>query len=582
MPVSVRALVVLVLLCLAACSRPPTLLVTVTALPAQAKSLAVSLAIKSESGALTPTTQALTPYELPNTTVGQTDFVLRLPLPSDATLLLGVAAFAGPSGQGCLLGLGNVSHPYQTTLQDDSVTVAIATYSERESSGCQGTPRIIEVTPTALPSTGGETLRVIGWGFVPGTHIVLNGTTLETQYVSSGQLEAAIPPSPRFVAAPLEVALPDGTRLPYSGLRYLARSVAFTPQTSIAVPDSAFRSVVADIDGDQRPDLIFYSSAFSFEYRVIIAHQRAPLQFTTEDLPTGGDVGALQALDIDRDGDIDLVAISSDGQALRTFKNDGSGQFTMKEDALTILAATFDCVDLDGDGAPEVVLLEDPSGTSQVMQILRNDGNGRFDPAQAKVTDLSMIFGAVALVGLDYDRNGRADLWFWNSDGVGILMNPETSPPADDGGALLIETYNLDPLYSLTDLDGDKIPDLLSSGFDYVPVVFLSNSNPPWVEQGFRPACPEASYAVADLDGDELPDAVFGCTIRGELRFLKQLSTRRFLASSQAPAVPLPTGSDYVSDLRLVDLDADGKPEIIFNASQSSTSDYHVFHNVSK
>ena len=49
--------------------------------------------------------------------------------------------------------------------------------------------------------------------------------------------------------------------------------------------------------------------------------------------------------------------------------------------------------------------------------------------------------------------------------------------------------------------------------------------------------------------------------------------------------MPLPAATEEVYTMRLADLDADGKPELVFSGGDSSGSgptNYYVFHNVSQ
>ncbi len=576
----------LLLLCPGACSRPSTLKVTVTGVPAQSGSLSVSLALVNEGEAPVLPEAALAPYELPQPAADMSSFVLRLPLQSDATLLLGVAAFSLSGGSGCVLGLGNASHPYRTAVLDDEVTIALTPQSEDAGAGCTGSPRIVSVTPTALAPAGGEKLQVQGWGFTPGARILLNGEALETQYVSAGLLQATTPASARLMAVPLTVELPGGARASYRDLRYIAKAISFSPLTTFTVPDSDHKVAVADLDGDRRPDLIFYPFANSGDNKTIIAFQRAPLQFTVETPDSMQDLDGLVAVDLDRDGDIDLAAMSGDQQTLKLYFNDGRGNFTLKTQPLSATELAWLCTDLNGDGAPEIAFLDDGSGSSQVLYTLTNDGKGNFAAPGETMTRLTQTQGVYSLAAIDYDVDGHVDLLILDVDLFTVLLNPGAGLPADDGAAVVVQlSDSLGSSFSIQDLDGDEINDLLATDLGGIPLVFLSRSNPPRARKGLRPACESFTYTAGDLDGDGLPETAFGCDYRTEIRFQHQLPSHALVTSTQAPPLSYEADDTFVFDLELADLDGDGRRDLLFGITPNYTDDptqYRVYRNVSQ
>jgi hypothetical protein len=580
----------LLLLCLSTCSRPPTLRVQVTSLPTLSRSLAISLVQQGSSGELLAATmESLPPYDLPQPTPDQTDFVLRLwlPMATEPTLRLGVAAFSQAGGSGCVLGLGQTALPFTGSPLDETVTVSLAEQSDPAQPACASGPRIIAVSPASLSIRGGETLVVTGWGFQPGARLVLNGVALETRYVSAGQLEATSPSAPRFAEARLQVELPDGTSLRHTGLRYLASQIGFAQQAVLPIDDVEYALDVADLDGDQRPDLLFYPTPYSSTPKTLVAYQRSPLTFTVEQLPTlTSGLRGLMAIDLDLDGDTDLVTLGLMGRTIRVLKNDGLANFSVQSYTLAagLEARSFACVDLDGDRAPELILLTAGGTPAQALRTLRNPGSGDFDLALATVTNLDSLPMADTLLGADYDLNGQPDLWIVTASEIHVLQNPGATPPANPQNMALLEVDDLGSPRLVKDFDGDKHPDVLGEGFD--TTVLLSGSNPRWTPRIFRKACPANAYAFADLDGDDLPDAASACYSTSEVRFsLQRATSQRFTSDNKAPAMPLPMGTDAVYQMQFHDVDGDGRPDLILSADTSSgpsLANYHVFRNISQ
>ena len=89
---------------LLSCSRDPTLLVTVDALPSKAMSLQVEVTHGGFAAV-----KDLDPYDLPSPTPGSTTFLLRLPGGFSGDVGVSVGAFDQAGGLGCLVGTGHTS-----------------------------------------------------------------------------------------------------------------------------------------------------------------------------------------------------------------------------------------------------------------------------------------------------------------------------------------------------------------------------------------------------------------------------------------------------------------------------------------
>jgi hypothetical protein len=255
-PAALKLVVVAALVGLGACSRPPTLLVTVTGVPPGAASLAVFLAKQGDSSDFVAPQQDLHPYDLPAPAAAQVTFVLRMPEATAAQLLVSVAAFSQPAGLGCALRSGSAGHAFQPSFLDDSVTVDLG--PDLGDTGCQGSPRILAASPALLHGRGGDTLTVKGWGFRPGSQLVLDGVPLTTIYRSAAALEAVVPPAVHFGLVPLSVQVPGQPESSYRGLRYVADAVAFMSQGPVPVA-AALRGILVG-DGSRT---IFASSVLA-------------------------------------------------------------------------------------------------------------------------------------------------------------------------------------------------------------------------------------------------------------------------------------------------------------------------------
>jgi Ca2+-binding RTX toxin-like protein len=234
------------------------------------------------------------------------------------------------------------------------------------------------------------------------------------------------------------------------------------------------------------------------------------------------DIGALSApafLDLDGDGDLDLMSGNPDGTLL-AFENDG-GVFT----ALVGAANPFDGVDLDDGTAPTGVDL---------------DGDG----------DLDLVVG-----------NRYGALWLFQNDG-GVFV--EQIGAADPFAFLDVDDYSTP---ALVDLDGDGDLDLVSGdgsgalfafendGVPFTPLVGAAN---PFagVDVGAYSA-----PASVDLDGDGDLDLVIGDGSGALVAFENDGGAFTALTGAANPFDGVDVG-DY-STPAFVDLDGDGDMDVV-------------------
>jgi len=133
--------------------------------------------------------------------------------------------------------------------------------------------------------------------------------------------------------------------------------------------------------------------------------------------PSGSDL-SLRAVDVDGDTDLDMVGLFA-GQSFKWFENtDGLGTFGGTLDIVDLIesCSRFDIADVDTDGLPDIVILEDPD--DEVVMI-RNLGGGVFS-APIPLGGLGAETGGVRVAEITGD--GFPDLVFTLTylDGVGI------------------------------------------------------------------------------------------------------------------------------------------------------------------
>lgn len=137
---------------------------------------------------------------------------------------------------------------------------------------------------------------------------------------------------------------------------------------------------------------------------------------------TGGAVIGVAAGDVDGDGSIDYVAAVkslASGSVIQVALGRGDGTFEAPSSyppGIYISPSDFDLVDVDADGAPDLVYLQ---GCPTVRL---NAGDGTFGP-QICSTDPSGRIGGVAQVVADLDEDGLVDLATGDASGGHVTVS---------------------------------------------------------------------------------------------------------------------------------------------------------------
>jgi hypothetical protein len=309
--------------------------------------------------------------------------------------------------------------------------------------------------------------------------------------------------------APLQVLLNDGNA------RFHADPTR-VPQTTHDHEEAA----LADLDGDDDLDLAIVSED-DRAAELWLNDGRGRFTIAAFDAASAAVGNGIIAVDVDSDGDRDLVTANADGD--RLLRNDGRAGFTHDRDALPPVDGISQDViagDVDGDGDADLVF-----GKENGARLLLNDGNGRF--ALAPVAQWPALADETRKVGLgDVDADGDLDVY---------LANTRFSrPQADAQDRLLLN----DGRGRFSDVTATQLPTDTQNGFH---------------------------GDLHDLDGDGdldllSADVVFGAPQPSPVRALLNDGTGRFAA---APASLWPTTiRGPLFDSVMLDVDGDGRAEL--------------------
>lgn len=210
---------------------------------------------------------------------------------------------------------------------------------------------------------------------------------------------------------------------------------------------------VVDLDGDSDSDIVAAGSTFD---EVFWFKNDGSESFTKTAIGSFTDAREALPIDLDEDGDIDLVAVAADsGDKVVWFDNDGSESFTQRSiDASANGALAVDVIDMDGDGDLDVV-----AGLYTDADIKWYDNNGS-ETFTEKTVELS--FSAVdAVDAIDLDEDGDVDIIATGLDGVSWFSNNGTESFTESA----IDATNTSmQSVQVIDLDGDSDLDVVVSG----------------------------------------------------------------------------------------------------------------------
>jgi enediyne biosynthesis protein E4 len=318
----------------------------------------------------------------------------------------------------------------------------------------------------------------------------------------------------------------------------------------------------ADVSADGRPDLFVgtFADRPDEEYRHRGATGAAPdavlrlgdQVFEPAEFPEvyGRTSGAVFA-DLDGDGELDLVVARNPREGERqtapttVYRNRGNGSFEPVDDSgidPALGGRSVGVLDYDGDGLLDLFIVEDiyQGGSSRLY---RNLGDFRFEDATA-AAGLPLDIHGLGLATGDVNRDGWTDLFVGGSNRLFVG-------------------------------DGTGFTEVTSDVFE-------------WDSYGDEDLV--AGAVFGDVNRDGWPDLVVGHHYNSTVDFGEQVPVRLYLNQTATPGdvpeftdvteaaglVGLPTKAP---DVRLVDLDNDGWPDLVTTASADHGTGPAVFRH---
>ena len=460
---------------------------------------------------------------------------------------------------------------------------AIFTFSP--ASGAAGT--VVTLSGTNFSSTAAS--NIVYFGAVQAMVVTASVTNLVV----------TVPASATF--APISVTVSGLTAygnqpfMPtFSGNGSGISASSFAPIQNLTAGNGPIKVVIADIDGDGKPDLVVANTYghnisifrnISTNGSLSAASFLPPVTLTT---PSGTESPTyIEVADVDGDGKLDIIAADFGDNLVSIWRNTStpgsisSNSFSARVDFVTgTQPYSIEVGDIDGDGKPDLLVANYGDGTVSILRNTSVVGSLTTNSFAPKVDFVTGGGCGIVAVG-DLDDDGKPDVVTANnlSNTVSLLRNISSPGILHLPPWRILPTPNY-PLYvALVDLDGDGKLDLavacyLSGTFSVFRNTstvgsLTTNSLAPRIDYSLGNR--DKTIAIGDLDGDGKPDLAMVEEINSVMSVFRNVATPgSFTNSSLSGPLNFATGSNPWG-VAFGDLDGDGRPDIVFANNYGNT-----------
>ncbi len=331
----------------------------------------------------------------------------------------------------------------------------------------------------------------------------------------------------------------------YFELRYIDTTIEFT--TSLTYGDA---------DGDGDIDL-FGSAQYLSE---VYLYENDGNENFTKHIIDSTALFELEALDLDQDGDMDLLGRPVnyyDSTAIYWYENNGNQIYAKNFVDSVFRPSDMECVDLDGDGNLDIVISSSYAGA---FQWYKNDGNQNFVPTN--VVDSTYEITGISISDLDQD--GDQDIvvasypdndivWYENDGNENFNLN--AIPQTDNAHSV-----------QAVDMEGDGDVDIVAT-YELSIKWYENNGTQNFTEQ-FVGKCSSNAYSyigyfmrgippyIVDYDGDGDMDIFALDRVGYSVKLFKNYGNNNF-------GVQLVYGQDFGLNFQFMDFDSDGDLDIL-------------------
>jgi hypothetical protein len=323
---------------------------------------------------------------------------------------------------------------------------------------------------------------------------------------------------------------------------------------------------IGDVNDDGHLDIVLAKGRhWGLVDRVLLGDGRGRFPTAYDLGPASDRTYSGNLVDLDGDGDLDVVISNDRPDPKRIYLNDGKGRF---HEAGTYGRAEWSTrnaavADLNGDALPDIVVANRTPPGQGANYVCLNQGRGRF----AQECFVFSKESATTITPADINRDGRIDLVVPHRDGgqSQIYINASTT------SALRFTAVPFGPpdaairVSQAADLDRDGVTDLVAIDEKRGLFAFFGQRGDTMsapVPIGARGRTPYA-LTVADVNLDGATDIVVGHVEAPSTVFFNSGNGRTFTPVDFGDGQGTPYGFD------IADLDGDGRPDIAAARSEA-------------
>jgi hypothetical protein len=392
-------------------------------------------------------------------------------------------------------------------------------------------------------------------------------TTAVVAGIAGAQVECPLFPGETFAAgqftrgvAPLDLngdGLPDlvtaDDRAETVSIRLSDGKGGYLPRIAYSAGEEPVAVCGGDFDGDGDADVAIADADSEHALGSVLVYENtgqgalsAPIGYKVGRIPS-----AVVAIDLDDDGDLDLVTANEGESSVSVLLGAGDGTFSPQvEYTAGGSPSGLFVADMGGDEKPDLAV---PNTLVDTFSSLLNDGDGTFGPKKS----FAVGDGPSAITGADVGGDGDIDLIVANAE-AGTISIFENLGGGIFGSQVVIDAGGTGAeAVGAADLDGDGDPDLMMmGGQERFASVFHNSGGEFGPARVYESGGMLMDLVMVDLDGDGDLDGVAPDLIGDQTRIFRNRGDGTFPASeSLGPAIAR-------NDLGSADLDGDGDPDL--------------------
>lgn len=327
---------------------------------------------------------------------------------------------------------------------------------------------------------------------------------------------------------------------------------------TLAKEVGAYAIYPVDLDNDGDMDVVGTTSIGS---KVVWYQNDGSQNFSAHTITSSANgPTSVVATDLDNDGDVDILFSASNGGSIRWLENDGSQNFSSRGISSSLnTPEDLICIDLDADGDMDVLI-----GTSadNTVSWLRNDGSQSF----TKIEICDTVSGVNSVYAEDLDRDGDIDIlsaspndnridWYENDGFENFTAHTITNTA--DGATDVVAV----------DLNGNGRIDVLSaSKGDNMVSWYINDGSQSFTKKTVTNLLsdPVDIYAI-DFDGDGDMDVCTASEGDDRIAWCENNGSQSFTLRT------LTTNADGASSVYAADIDNNGYMDILSASVTDST-----------